>query len=579
MKKNQDLLLSIFKILKFKISILFFLIFICALTSPIISVLFKSIIDILVYTDIKVVDMTMLKLIFLYGCVSIVNQNIESIIAYMNISISYIIDEYVISKLLDKMNIINLAELENSKTYDIFGMLSQNLAEEIKSVIINLSDIVESVITIITFSLIVFKLNYIFLFIIALSTVPYIAIVLNQGSLEYFYVLENSGESRRFNYFVDVLSSRKNAKEIRFLGIVNFFIDKISSLQKVLWKKKYKLLLNFSMKTISASLIRNVSLGICLFISIREILEGKYGVGNITILVSAIECINNCLSTLVVKIGKKNKIEYLLRDWDKFITSEDEYKGYETGDLDGCIIFEDVDFSYPGSDKPVFESLNFSIEKGETVAIVGENGSGKSTIVKLLLGIFNANAGKILINNFDNVEVIESFRNNSACLFQEYNKYQMTIGENIKLGNTENYIYTDTLTRLRLYDFINKYSDGMDTIIGQINDGVELSGGEWQKLAILRALNKKDVKFIIFDEPTANLDPISEMKFYMDIKQYYKEATVVIVSHRLAVSKICDKIIVIDGGKVAEIGSHQELVERQGIYSKMFLTQKELYKA
>lgn len=579
MKKNQDLLLSIFKILKFKISILFFLIFICALTSPIISVLFKSIIDILVYTDIKVVDMTMLKLIFLYGCVSIVNQNIESIIAYMNISISYIIDEYVISKLLDKMNIINLAELENSKTYDIFGMLSQNLAEEIKSVIINLSDIVESVITIITFSLIVFKLNYIFLFIIALSTVPYIAIVLNQGSLEYFYVLENSGESRRFNYFVDVLSSRKNAKEIRFLGIVNFFIDKISSLQKVLWKKKYKLLLNFSMKTISASLIRNVSLGICLFILIREILEGKYGVGNITILVSAIECINNCLSTLVVKIGKKNKIEYLLRDWDKFITSEDEYKGYETGDLDGCIIFEDVDFSYPGSDKPVFESLNFSIEKGETVAIVGENGSGKSTIVKLLLGIFNANAGKILINNFDNVEVIESFRNNSACLFQEYNKYQMTIGENIKLGNTENCIYTDTLTRLRLYDFINKYSDGMDTIIGQINDGVELSGGEWQKLAILRALNKKDVKFIIFDEPTANLDPISEMKFYMDIKQYYKEATVVIVSHRLAVSKICDKIIVIDGGKVAEIGSHQELVERQGIYSKMFLTQKELYKA
>ena len=579
MKKNQDLLLSIFKILKFKISILFFLIFICALTSPIISVLFKSIIDILVYTDIKVVDMTMLKLIFLYGCVSIVNQNIESIIAYMNISISYIIDEYVISKLLDKMNIINLAELENSKTYDIFGMLSQNLAEEIKSVIINLSDIVESVITIITFSLIVFKLNYIFLFIIALSTVPYIAIVLNQGSLEYFYVLENSGESRRFNYFVDVLSSRKNAKEIRFLGIVNFFIDKISSLQKVLWKKKYKLLLNFSIKTISASLIRNVSLGICLFISIREILEGKYGVGNITILVSAIECINNCLSALVVKIGKKNKIEYLLRDWDKFITSEDEYKGYETGDLDGCIIFEDVDFSYPGSDKPVFESLNFSIEKGETVAIVGENGSGKSTIVKLLLGIFNANAGKILINNFDNVEVIESFRNNSACLFQEYNKYQMTIGENIKLGNTENCIYTDTLTRLRLYDFINKYSDGMDTIIGQINDGVELSGGEWQKLAILRALNKKDVKFIIFDEPTANLDPISEMKFYMDIKQYYKEATVVIVSHRLAVSKICDKIIVIDGGKVAEIGSHQELVERQGIYSKMFLTQKELYKA
>ena len=179
----------------------------------------------------------------------------------------------------------------------------------------------------------------------------------------------------------------------------------------------------------------------------------------------------------------------------------------------------------------------------------------------------------------DNVEVIESFRNNSACLFQEYNKYQMTIGENIKLGNTENCIYTDTLTRLRLYDFINKYSDGMDTIIGQINDGVELSGGEWQKLAILRALNKKDVKFIIFDEPTANLDPISEMKFYMDIKQYYKEATVVIVSHRLAVSKICDKIIVIDGGKVAEIGSHQELVERQGIYSKMFLTQKELYKA
>lgn len=578
MKKNQDLLLSIFKILKFKISILFFLIFICALTSPIISVLFKSIIDILVYTDIKVVDMTMLKLIILFGCVSIVNQNIESIIAYMNISISYIIDEYVISKLLDKMNIINLAELENSKTYDIFGMLSQNLAEEIKSVIINLSDIVESVITIITFSLIVFKLNYIFLFIIALSTVPYIAIVLNQGSLEYFYVLENSGESRRFNYFVDVLSSRKNAKEIRFLGIVNFFIDKISSLQKVLWKKKYKLLLNFSMKTISASLIRNVSLGICLFISIREILEGKYGVGNITILVSAIECINNCLSTLVVKIGKKNKIEYLLRDWDKFITSEDEYKGYETGDLDGCIIFEDVDFSYPGSDKPVFESLNFSIEKGETVAIVGENGSGKSTIVKLLLGIFNANAGKILINNFDNVEVIESFRNNSACLFQEYNKYQMTIEENIKLGNTENCIYTDTLTRLRLYDFINKYSDGMDTIIGQINDGVELSGGEWQKLAILRALNKKDVKFIIFDEPTANLDPISEMKFYMDIKQYYKEATVVIVSHRLAVSKICDKIIVIDGGKVAEIGSHQELVERQGIYSKMFLTQKELYK-
>lgn len=251
------------------------------------------------------------------------------------------------------------------------------------------------------------------------------------------------------------------------------------------------------------------------------------------------------------------------------------------------IEFRNVAFSYPGTDKKVLAGINITVEPGEHLSIVGLNGAGKTTFIKLLCRLYDPTSGEILldgknIKDYDYAEYMEQF----APVFQDFKLFGFTMGENVLLKETEFQTPAERqkldalLKQVELDGMVGKLSKGADTTLFKMfeEDGVEPSGGEQQKLAIARALYK-NAPVIILDEPTAALDPIAEYEIYRQFHTLVGDKTAFYISHRLSSCRFCDRIAVFSDGKIAEYGSHDELAAVPGgIYAKMFEAQAQYYR-
>lgn len=240
--------------------------------------------------------------------------------------------------------------------------------------------------------------------------------------------------------------------------------------------------------------------------------------------------------------------------------------------------FKEVDFSYPnGTD--VLKDVSFKMEAGKHYALVGENGSGKSTLVKLILGLYKPVKGAILING-RNIQDMSQKDLSEFCsvVFQDFSRYAIPFQENIILNKSKNEKeYRRILDFVGLDDCEQHLPQKSQTMLGKIEkNGVDLSGGEWQKIAIGRALYR-DTDFVIFDEPTASLDPIAESNIYEKYYKMMKNKTTIFISHRLASATLADTILVLKNNDICEMGSHEELINKQGEYYKMFMSQRQWY--
>lgn len=248
------------------------------------------------------------------------------------------------------------------------------------------------------------------------------------------------------------------------------------------------------------------------------------------------------------------------------------------------IEFKNVNFSYPGSDKPILKNLSFTIKKGEHIALLGINGAGKSTIVKLLLGFYKPTSGEILIDDYNvknySYDVLAKL---FAPMFQNVEPLALTIAELVSCEEKENQnreLIVNALKEVGLYELVSSLDNGIDTSISKILDpnGFVFSGGGNQKLAIARIIYHKSRPIVILDEPTAALDSLSEEKLYLKLDTILKDKTSIFITHRLASVKFLDKILVLNDGFIEEIGSHNELMEKNGIYRKMYDEQAYYYK-
>ncbi|WP_035796058.1 ABC transporter ATP-binding protein [Clostridium akagii] len=244
------------------------------------------------------------------------------------------------------------------------------------------------------------------------------------------------------------------------------------------------------------------------------------------------------------------------------------------------ITIKNVSFKYPGAKDYSLININFTIKPMETVAIVGENGAGKSTLVKMILGIYSPSDGKVLINGKSTSNLsCESLYKNISVVFQKFQKYKLTLAENIAISEKKDYD-KDVLNNAVLKSDLNinkeKFKDGYNTILSREFDGIDLSGGQWQRVAIARGLYKSH-SMIVLDEPTSAIDPIEETKLYIKFSELSKGKTSIIVTHRLGSAKIADRIVVMDKGKVVQIGTHDELINISGKYAIMYAAQSKWY--
>lgn len=245
--------------------------------------------------------------------------------------------------------------------------------------------------------------------------------------------------------------------------------------------------------------------------------------------------------------------------------------------------FENVGFSYPGSDIKVFDDISFTIAKGESLALVGLNGAGKTTLVKLITGLYKPDSGRIYYNGIDSAKFSskDMFKLFSV-VFQDINPLAITVAENVAadMKNIDRNRVKEKLEEVGLLEKVESLPKGIDTMMYKIIDeeGIVLSGGENQKLIIARALYKKDTSMLIFDEPTSSLDALAEEKIYRELDNMIEGRTTLFISHRLASTRFCDKIMLINKGKTEEIGTHQELLDKDGMYCNMYETQGKYYK-
>jgi ATP-binding cassette, subfamily B, bacterial len=240
---------------------------------------------------------------------------------------------------------------------------------------------------------------------------------------------------------------------------------------------------------------------------------------------------------------------------------------------DGSLAFEGVSFSYPGSRRRVFEHFDLRIEKGQTVAIVGENGSGKTTLIKLLARLYEPDSGRITWGGADVRGMDASrWRRHLAVIFQDFSRYPTSLRENIALGALD---LADAASRAGIADLAGELPSGWDTILSRsYSGGVDLSGGQWQRVALARALmaSARD-GILVLDEPTASLDVRQEAAIFDRSIELTQGLTTILISHRFSTVRHADRIVVLDGGRVVEDGSHDELMRAAGRYARLFTLQ------
>lgn len=387
---------------------------------------------------------------------------------------------------------------------------------------------------------------------------------------------------RECEHYGECIIGKEKFKETRLLGAYNFFIKR--------YKNRLQTLNNVTMKTqvksIRIELLFKIPvlLGhvITLLLLVRYLLDGSISVGNFGAVLASTGMIMNMLEQMICYIiGNSMKQIGTVDNYLKFMNIKESVGKQINYEKAPAIELKDVSFSYPGSKKDVISKVSIKFDSEEVIAIVGENGAGKSTLVKLISGIYLPNKGSVYFNGEDTRGLDpKTLMSNISSVFQDYQRYKMTLQDNIIISDTSttliNQCAQNSLKEADLNVNSKVFPQGMNTMLSRDFDGVDLSGGLWQRVAIARGFYKKH-NMILLDEPTAAIDPVEESKLYMKFIQLSKGKTSFIVTHRLSLTKMADRVVVMDQGKVVQIGTHKELISVKGKYQELYSSQSKWY--
>lgn len=395
---------------------------------------------------------------------------------------------------------------------------------------------------------------------------------------------EYSRLDRMFYYFLNMFSDYNTGKEIRLYKEQNLIEHTATD---VLLTDGERVLKNASMNTAKSSsfvaiLGAVVGFGIYLFIGVKG-LYGLFGIGSLVLYCGSFMQIINGIMKMATTFGKTEEMVPLVNYYFEIINTKDEMTyGDKKLDLNGKfeIEFKNVSFKYPGSENYSLKNINIKINNGEHLAVVGRNGSGKTTFIKLMCRLYDVTDGEILINGVNIKEYTkESIISLYSVVFQDFKIFSTTLAENISASEEyDSEKLFDALDKANIKDRVLAMEKKENTYLYKDLDkqGVEISGGESQKLALTRALYK-DAPVVILDEPTAALDPIAENEIYSRFNSFVQNKTAIYISHRLSSCAFCDDIAVFDKAELVELGTHNELVNSGGKYSELWNAQSKYY--
>ncbi len=385
---------------------------------------------------------------------------------------------------------------------------------------------------------------------------------------------------RRYEYFEKCICSREYVKETRLWRSEGFFQRMFGSnlreCTRLSWQTaKHVRFIELGLRTLT--LTGYVGTIIMLFYYLSK---GEIGVGAFAAVFTSLDTLFSRMNELFdIQIGSIGNAFGPAQNFFAFLHLPERQGLYEGTLKREVTELKDVSFTYPGSDRPALEDINLTVHKGETLAIVGVNGSGKSTLTRLLTGLYLPTSGEMLIDGRNVGEIApKALYRDVSAVFQRYQSYKMTVAENVRISDMEkgDPAVRDAMEKANFPMDSEKLTEGLETMLGKDFGGIDLSGGQWQRLAIARGLYRAH-DMIILDEPTAAIDPLEEADINRKFAEISADKTAFIVTHRLGSAQIADRIIVMDAGRIVDMGTHEELMQREGKYRKMYHAQAKWY--
>lgn len=386
---------------------------------------------------------------------------------------------------------------------------------------------------------------------------------------------------RKRNHYRRCICQRAFFRETRLLGAVHFFRSIYELGWQIHFQKERRLKGRVHLFEVSSALLTCCGYGGVLWLLFDVLLAGEITIGAFAAVFNAVGNLFDLMEELFqYHFGTMSEKAPSISSFLRFMDQPEISDGTGTADQSD-ITLRNVSFTYPSADHPALSDINLSIHAGETIAIVGENGAGKSTLVRLLSGLYPPTEGEVLLGGHP----MESLRRDSryaktSAVFQHFQRYPLTLRRNIDIScpdqpPTDEALQT-ILAQAGVQADSGTYPDGLETMLGREYDGAEVSGGQWQRIAIARGLCRPH-EIIFLDEPTAAIDPLEESRLYHSFAEISARKTAVLVTHRLGSARIADRIVVMEDGRIVEIGTHDELLAANGAYTRMFHAQAQWY--
>ena len=520
---------------------------------------------------------------FLLVVISYATESVKTVIcAVAGLKLSHNIENIV----ADKFQNIKQERIDNPEFLDLHSNTLNRCGSEPLNLMESLFSTVANVISLMGYVVIIAKYNLIALLVIIIFTLPIIVFKRKYQGLTFRFYNERTMQLRRIMYYLELLTEPEYANEVRGYRLHDYISNERKRLFRDFIKGNTKIAgkeIAVSLSTSLLSMIGSILVGIWL---IQKTIAGTITVSEFYLLITAIMTLATDLMALSDQIASNSKsmmfINYIFNYMEEPNVIESKALKIEEKTIHD-ICFENVSFKYTGSENYVLKNINVHFNTSETVCLVGENGSGKSTFVKLLLRIYDPTEGRVLLDGIDLKEYdINDLRKFYGVLFQDYVKFSDSVHNCIGFGNIEELQNSEGIAeaaRLTGADvFIADYKDGYETNLSKMffNDAIEPSGGQWQKLAISRAVYS-DAQVLVLDEPTAALDPKSEVKMFDTFKKISELKSTLIISHRMYITKLADKIILLENGELVEEGSFEDLIKLKKEFYSMYKIQSDSY--
>ncbi|GGN23604.1 MULTISPECIES: ABC transporter ATP-binding protein [Marinomonas] len=489
--------------------------------------------------------------------------------------------------ILEKAQSLTLSHFEDSEFYDKLVRARREASSRPLALVNKTFALLQNAISLSSFAVLLWHFSPWALALLVCGALPSFIAEAKFSGDAFLMFRWRSPEVRQQNYLETLLAREDNIKEVRLYQLGDRFLQRYTEIFIKLFKESKRLIL------------RRESWGFALGVISTLVFYGAYGWIVSDTIIGAITLGQMTMYLLLFKQGQSSVSASLtaisgMYEDNLYLSNLYEYLEQETplatsGQVVGPIPndgirFENVSFQYPGNDKPALANINLRIRPGHSLAIVGENGSGKTTLIKLLTRLYNPTQGRILLDGLDLLEWEESaLLKRVGVIFQDFVRYQFIVGENIGAGDNDRFNdqtgWKKAAELGKATDFIDELEQGYQTQLGRwFRGGQELSGGQWQKIALARAFMREEADILVLDEPTAAMDAQAEANIFQHFQEHTKDKMAILISHRFSTVRLAHEIIVMEHGQIKERGTHESLLAQQGQYAHLFTLQAQGYK-